>query len=145
MNCGGRFGMPVKYIVLDNGNFYIEVWVGEISHYELIDHEKKLLNDTSISKGASGLVEARTATFSETALDMIYELSDVHGDPNNKTNIARCALLVSSETWPKAKEFEKQASKHGVSIISFNDLDIACGWLGVDHDFVVDHIKKINL
>ena len=135
--------MPQGYKVVDNGRLVVERWVGYISHAELIEHEKQQLNDTSITRGAKALADTTQARFPETSLDRVHELSDLHADPRNKTSISKYALLVADETWPKAKLFEKQVAKYGLTAISFNSLHTASAWLGLDAKTITDHIKSI--
>ncbi len=73
--------MSVKYAVLNDGKLVIERWVGEISHAELIEHEKQQLNDTSIAQRAVVLADARQAVFPETTSINIHELTDLHSNP----------------------------------------------------------------
>jgi hypothetical protein len=63
-----KSGMPVRYIVLNNGNLVTERRVGKISHAEVIDHERRQLNDISIKRGASILADTREAIFPETTM-----------------------------------------------------------------------------
>jgi len=134
--------MAVRYIVLDGGRVVIEKWVGKVSHAELINHEKEQLNDQSIAPGAIAIADGRQAVF-QTTLDSVHELTDVYADPNNKTSISRYALLVRSDTWKRAKVFEAEAKKHGVTIITFHALDTACTWLGLDAKKILEDIESI--
>ena len=134
--------MAVRYIVLDGGRVVIEKWVGKVSHAELINHEKEQLNDQSIAPGAIAIADGRQAVF-QTTLDRVHELTDVHADPNNKTSISRYALLVGSDTLERVKAFEAEAKKHGVTIITFNVLDTACTWLGLDAKKILEDIESI--
>jgi len=134
--------MAVRYIVLDGGRVVIEKWAGKVSHAELINHEKEQLNDQSIAPGAIAIADGRQAVF-QTTLDRVHELTDVHADPNNKTSISRYALLVRSDTWERAKVFEAEGKKHGVTIITFHALDTACTWLGLDAKKILEDIESI--
>ena len=134
--------MAVRYIVLDGGRVVIEKWAGKVSHAELINHEKEQLNDQSIAPGAIAIADGRQAVF-QTTLDSVHELTDVYADPNNKTSISRYALIVRSDTWKRAKVFEAEAKKHGVTIITFHALDTACTWLGLDAKKILEGIESI--
>lgn len=136
--------MPVKYIVVDNGNLVIERWEGRISHAELLEHERQQLHDRSIRRRARVLVDAREASFPETTLNGLHELTELYVKLQNKTSTSKCALLVSDQTWPQAKAFETGGERHGVTIITFNDLRTACSWLGIDLPTVRDHLKKLS-
>ena len=140
-----RYDMPVRYIVLNNGNLVIERWVGRISHAEVIDHERQQLNDISIKRGARILADTREAVFPETTIgDRLDELMELHSDPKNKTTIAKCALVVNDETWAQAKAIEAGTEKHNMAFIAFTTLDIACAWLGIDYDTAMNHLKQLE-
>ncbi len=124
--------MPVDYIVLPEGTLVIERWTGFISHAELIEHEKQQLNDKAIAPGAAILVDAEQARFSETSLEKVHELSDLYAEASNRIAPAKIALLVSAEDWLKAKVFQAQARAHGVTVITFISLNVACLWLGIE-------------
>ena len=52
-----RSEMPVEYVVLNQGALVLELWTGIISHDELLTHEERHLNDSSIARGASVLAD----------------------------------------------------------------------------------------
>jgi hypothetical protein len=135
--------MPVKYIVVDNGNLVIERWVGTVSHAELLEHERQHLDDRSIKRGAKVLVDARDASFPETTADGFREVADLYVKLRTMASTSKCALLVSNQTWPQAKALETGGEKYGVTIIMFNELSTACAWLGIDLRFALDHLKKL--
>lgn len=135
--------MPVDYLVLNNGKLVVERWVGEISHAQLLQHEKKQLNDATIAKGAVVLVDANQARFSETALDMVRELSDLYGEAGNRTGFSKIALLVNPDDWLKAKVFQAQAKAHGVVVITFISLHVACLWLRIDAQRAAHSLKQL--
>ncbi len=136
--------MPVKYVVVDNGNLVIERWMGKISHAELLEHERQQLGDRSIKRGAKVLVDARKASFPETTLDGLHELTDLYVKLQRKVSTSKCALLVNHKAWPQAKAFETGGEKHGLTIITFNELGTACVWLGIDLHIARDHLKKLS-
>jgi hypothetical protein len=136
--------MPVKYIVVDNGNLVIERWKGKISDAERLEHERQQLKDRSIKRGARVLVDARQASFRETTLNGLHELTDLYVKLQSRLTASKCALLVSDKDWPLAKAFETGADKRGLTIITFNELSTACSWLGIDLRMVRDHLKKLS-
>jgi hypothetical protein len=123
--------MPNRYGVFDQGALVLEHWAGVVTHDELMAHEINQLQDTTISYGASVLVDATRASF-ETDADRIHELVDLHGRANNKTRLRRVGILVSHDTWDKAQLLAKQAQEYGVTVIIFSSLQVACLWLGLD-------------
>ena len=69
--------MPVEYVALNHGALVFELWTGVISHDELLTHEERHLNDSSIMRGASVLADATHASF-ETTLENIHEVTDLY-------------------------------------------------------------------
>jgi hypothetical protein len=135
--------MPVKYIVVDNGNLVIERWEGKISHAELVEHERRHFQDSSIKRRARVLVDARDASFPETTADGFREVTELYAKLQNRASAGKCALLVSPVGWQKAKAFETGGEKYGVTIITFNELGTACSWLGIDRRIAMDHLKNL--
>lgn len=135
--------MANKYIVLEGGKFFIEKWEGLISHEELITHEREQLLDDSISHGAVGLVDARSAVF-ESGDDLANDVIKDYTNPNNKTSISKYAWLVGDESYEKARTLEREMQKCGLSVIVFNDLQTACTWLGKDSKEIQKHLDSIK-
>lgn len=123
--------MPVEYVVINGGKLVIERWAGVITHAEIISHEKKKLQDESIAAGAKALADARSAEFCDTTLDRVHEISDIYSDPGNRTSIATYALVIGGQGFDEAKLWEVQSRRHGVNAIVFNNLEVACIWLGL--------------
>ena len=137
--------MPEEYIVINNGSLVLERWKGDISHAELFEHEMNQLNDESIAWNAIALADTRRAQFPDTTPEMIEALVKLHSQPDNKTHIAKYALLVRDETWEQAKLLEDGAKDHDVTIITFMSLDVACAWLGIDTEETERHLESIIL
>lgn len=103
----------------------------------------KQLNDESIAWDAVALADTRQAKFPETTPEMIIELVKLHSHPDNKTHISKYALLVKDDTWDQAKALEDGAAEHGVTIITFMSIEVACTWLGIDMDETVQHLNSL--
>ncbi len=94
-------------------------------------HEREQLQDSFISPGAIVLADCRAVTF-ETTADRVSEMSDNHKQPDNKTYIAKCAVLVKDEdSFAKAHIFAEQTAALGLNTIVFGSFDVACTWLGL--------------
>ncbi|MBN1476805.1 hypothetical protein JXA47_08630 [Candidatus Sumerlaeota bacterium] len=124
--------MPVKHTVLQGGHLVAERYRGAISHEELISHVKEILLDSSIAPRANSISDCRFATFPETTAENIHELSDLHGEPENRTSFNRLAIVISGEGFSTARMFEAQVKKYAVDILVFSGFDVACAWLGID-------------
>ena len=135
--------MPINYVVLNRGNLVLESWTGPISHQQLIAHEKQHLSDPSVNPGASVLADATQASF-DTTPEMVHELSDLYQRTCNKLKVGKCALLVSSDTYERATLYAKESQGHGVSVIIFSSIEVACIWLGIDPALAREQLKKLQ-
>lgn len=123
--------MPNNYAVLNGGSLVVEFWTGQVTHDDLLAHERRHLSDTSVKAGASVLIDAERAHFGIT-VEEIKEIADLYGQVIGKLKVSRMALLVNKETYERALVFLKEVEGYGVKVIVFNSLDIACAWLGLD-------------
>ncbi len=124
--------MPVRYVVINEGRLVIERWTGQVSHAEFVAHEREKLQDTSIVAGAKALTDARAAEFPETTAESVHEITDLYGDPDNPTGISTYAGVFGGKDFGMAKAWEAQSRRQGVNTIVFNNLEVACIWLGID-------------
>ena len=120
-----------NYAVLNEGSVVVEFWTGQVTHDELLAHERRHLGDPSVKPGAAVLVDAERAHFG-TTVDEVKELADLYGLVIGRLKVGRMALLVNKETYERALIFLKEVEGYGVKVIVFNSLDIACTWLGLD-------------
>ena len=124
--------MPVTYAIVDDGRLVIERWVGTIAQAEFLSHERGKLQDTSIVSGAKVLADARTAEFSETTTDLIEQVAGLYDHPDLRGRIATHAAVFGGKDFGMAKAWETELRRHGVNTIVFNNLEVACIWLGID-------------
>jgi hypothetical protein len=136
--------MSLKYVVIGDGKLVVERWVGAVGHDELVAHERRKLQDESIAPGARVLTDAQGATLSETTLDRVQELADVYADSGNKTWISASAAIFGSADFEKGKAWEAEVRKHGVNAIVFNNLEVACIWLGIDLKSTLELLDGID-
>jgi len=137
--------MPLKYLVINEGKLVVERWAGVIGHAELVAHERKKLQDESIAPGARALTDAQAAALPETTLDRVHELADVYADSGNKTRISTSAAIFGSADFEKGKAWEAEVRKHGVNAIVFNNLEVACIWLGIDLKSTQELLDRIDV
>ena len=123
--------MPNTYAVINDGSMVVEFWTGQVTHDELLAHERRHLSDPLIKAGASVLVDAQRARFGTTE-EEIADIAVLYSRVVGKLKVTRMALLVNNETYERALVFMKEVEVYGVKVIIFNSLDIACTWLGLD-------------
>lgn len=134
--------MPNAYVVLQQGRMVIEKWVGTISHEELISHEADQLNDASIKSGAVCLTDARDAAFLSPP-ERIHEMFEPQINSEYSAKLSKVALLVSDNSYEKAKVYEKTAEKYNINVIIFSNFDVACRWIGIDPPHAKEQIKDL--
>ena len=135
--------MPVEYVVLNQGALVVELWMGTISHDEVLAHERRHLSDSSITRGASVLVNAASASF-ETMPEAVHEVTDLYRRSGEKLRVGKSAVLVNESAYDRARLYERQATDLGVRVILFNSLDVACTWLGIDVTTVRKELEKLR-
>ena len=135
--------MPVEYVVLNQGALVLELWTGTISHDEVLAHERRHLSDSSITGGASVLVDATSTSF-ETTPEAVHEVTDLYRRSGEKLRVGKSAVLVNESAYDRARLYERQATDFGVRVILFNSLDVACLWLGIDFTTVCRELKKLR-
>ena len=133
--------MPNSYVVVDHGRLVLECWTGNVTHDELISHERTQLKDRSIKPGAAVLAYAVDATF-ETPSDMVHEVSDLYDSSDNP--LEKLAVVVNDDTYDRAQLFSAQSVGFGISIVVFNDVESACAWLDVDPVKVKKQLRDIG-
>lgn len=135
--------MPNNYAVLNEGSVVVEFWTGQVTHDELLAHERRHLSDPSIKVGASVLIDAERAQFG-TTVEEVKEVADLYGQVIGRLKVGRMALLVNKETYERALVFLKEVEGYGVKVIVFNSLDIACTWLGLDVNMARNQLQILK-
>lgn len=135
--------MPHNYVVVNSGSVVVEFWTGQVTHNQLLAHERLHLSDPSVKPGAAVLVDAERAHFG-TTIDEVKELADLYGQVIGRLKVGRMALLVNKETYERALVLLKEAEGYGVKVIVFNSLDIACTWLGLDVNVARTHLQALQ-
>lgn len=135
--------MPNTYAVINDGSMVVEFWTGQVTHDELLAHERRHLSDPLIKAGASVLVDAQRARFGTTE-EEIADIAVLYSRVVGKLKVTRMALLVNNETYERALVFMKEVEGYGVKVIIFNSLDIACTWLGLDVNLARKQLQALQ-
>ncbi len=145
---GGKMERPrnpsVLYEVIENGQVVIEYWSGRVDRHDVEIHSKEHLSDARIVPGASALVEARKAQFGVALEDVSNVVDSLYTNYVGRLKVGKCAVLVNSNTYDLARAYERSASKYGINVIVFHDLDIACKWLGVRVETVLKSLDRMK-
>ncbi|MAX24426.1 MAG: hypothetical protein CMJ19_07965 [Phycisphaeraceae bacterium] len=137
--------MPGDYEVIHDGQLVVEYWAGAVTCDEILEHEKIHLADTSIMKHARCLVDMRNIT-SELSIKDIQEVVDMNMACLDAPKHLKIAIVCTdSRVYRQSQIFELSLFKHGVSIITFTSLSVACAWLDVDVvqvESTIDQLKN---
>lgn len=107
----------------------------------MLEHERQQLQDTRIAPGAVVLADLTRATFPDTTDLNACDILELHGRPDNKTRLSKCALLVSEEAFSRADTVSSQSGRSSnFSVIVFTSIHIACTWLGLDVSEALAHL-----
>lgn len=136
--------MPNHYIVLNDGNLVVEFWVGHVTQEEILEHERRHLNDSLIQPGASVLVDAMRASF-ESTVDEVKEIAGLYSRVTGRLKVGRMALLVNKDAYERALVFLKEVQEYGVNVIVFSSLDIACTWLGINAEIARTELSLLQM
>lgn len=136
--------MPNAYVVLKQGRMVIEKWAGTISHEELISHEADQFHDASIKSGFACLTDARDASF-QSPPEKIHEIFEPQTNSEHSAKLSKVALLVSDNSYEKARVYEKLARKYNINVIVFSNFDVACRWVGINPAEANEHLKNIKV
>ena len=137
--------MPIKIAVLNNGNVVINHWIGDVTFDDLLEHDRKMLQDPSIVPGATVLTDTTKANAIDFEIDRIPEFIDIMKDPENKTAIARFGLLVATENLEVANAFADATEKIGVPLVIFSSIDVAAVWVGVEPSVLIRTLTELGM
>jgi hypothetical protein len=136
--------MPIKYAVLNNGNLVIIQWVGKVTAAELLEHNETLIQDTSITPGATALTDTTKGTPVDVDIPSILKAIETHQRTDNPTNISRYAMLVATESLELATAAMNAGEKIGINIIVFASIDVAAVWVGVDPSVIIQTLAELS-
>ncbi len=136
--------MPGDYMLLNQGQIAVEYWEGQITYDMLMANEQAISSDPDIQKGSIYLVDMRKAT-TDVTMEQVREIADVtiHGEYGIRYSKA-AIVCTENLTFTQSQMYELSVCQHGLSIITFTSLPIACRWLNVDIDMIEHAIEKLQ-
>ncbi len=121
--------MPVSYRIFGSRDFVLSTALGRISDGELLDHQKKLLDDQDFDPSYPQLDDFRDAEMDQVTTGCIQTLA--RATAASKQGTKRAFVVRSEIAYGLARMLQalREGSRQEIQV--FRDLDHALGWLGV--------------
>ena len=123
----------------------LEVWEGTVTLDEWLDLVCKQATDPEWpARRGMGLTDLRYGVpdlaIGEAEIRRVAALYGIHREKIVRTRVA----LVAGEAFRKSRLFGHFMANYGLTVIVFDDLDMACKWLGVDAGKVQHAIEGLR-
>jgi hypothetical protein len=109
----------------------LKMIVGPMTRDELLDQEFRQMRHPDFPPAARMIVDISFAQMPDVTENDIKSMTRIYEAYPQIARGAQVAILSTTE-YAKAQLFEIHARPHGVNVISFNMLETACSWLGMD-------------
>ncbi|MFI5041266.1 MAG: hypothetical protein ACHQNA_05365 [Acidimicrobiales bacterium] len=110
----------------------LAVWVGEISLDAWQAHVAQRLADPAVAAPLRSLVDIRRWKLDDSIDEAaIHEMAARWGTTGLVSDGKPAAIVAEAGFW-KARTYDDALARYGGHLIVFNDLGIACTWLGID-------------
>lgn len=137
--------MNGDYKILNNGQLVVEYWEGNVAFDEFIEHEKNHAADLSITVGSSCLVDMRKIS-TDISIHQISTVATISvNGPRGPLHRKIAMVCAENHTFTKSQMYELNICKHGVNIITFTSLPVACAWLNADQLSVSNALDELAL
>lgn len=124
--------MGHEYKIMKAERIVFEIFVGQITKDELLEHDGDLFRDPDLPSAPSVLVDISGASFDPAIGEGGFgELLQLYAEHRDKTHGAKVAV-VAPKNFQKAKLYERRTASLSMNVIVFNQIDHACIWLGVE-------------
>ncbi len=125
--------MPVTYQIHDNGKYVYAKATGKLIPEEIIDYVQKIKTNSKIKEGYKELFDVRFITESKVTIESFAKIIKEVITDKKRIFGNKLAIVVSkSDSFDKAKFYEKRGPAEKHKVIVFNTLEIAKTWLDVD-------------
>jgi hypothetical protein len=129
------------YRILDSGHI-LEVWAGRITQEDLLEGERRELEDPNLPSAPRVLVDITRASFDPSIQEReLGQLVDIYLHFRNKIAGARVAIVAGKE-FEKASLYGRLAGREKINVIVFITINTACVWLGVNELEVREWVKR---
>jgi hypothetical protein len=125
--------MPIKYEIHDNGKYIYAKATGKLTPTEIIDYIRKVKTNSKIKEGYKELFDVRFITESKVTIRSFARIiKEVIADKKRIFENKLAIVVSKTESFDKAKFYEKTIPEETHKVIVFNTLDIAKTWLNVN-------------
>src|ERR1700690_3829742 len=123
--------MGIAYGCKPNLKLALVVWDGLITWDEWRQHLQRMLVDPDYASMQSQITDLRYSTISPSISNKeIQAMIDMVADQRENLSLKRVAIVAGDE-WSKPKQTEVGLRSLSITPIVFNDLTLACEWLGL--------------
>ena len=125
----------------DKGISY-EVWEGLITGSDWVAHIRRQVADREWPAGDKSVTDVQMVS-SDSSIEKadLEQVMAIYRAQPAKLAQGRAAVVASQE-FRSSQLFQIFTSRHGFRLIVFNDLNLACKWLGID---TKDAERSVNL
>lgn len=108
-----------------------KIFVGQMTREELLDQELRQMSHPDFPAAPRVIVDISFAEMPDVTENDIVAMTKIYEAYPHIARGSKVGILSTTE-YAKAQLFEIYARPHGINVISFNMLETACSWLGLD-------------
>ena len=136
--------MAIAYGIDEDSGTILEVWQGETSSAEWIQHVKRVLEDPDLPTGPKWLVEMRGGRLqSGTKLTDVGALAILLRASEGRIRGGRCAIIAGAES-SADRLFTATIPGSILTSITFSEVHTACIWLGLQPEWIHAWIQRLK-
>jgi hypothetical protein len=121
-----------------------EVWEGVVTGDEWAQHVRRQVADRDWPAGDKSLTDLQLVSErSSIGKAAVKEVSAVYRTKGNRLAAGKSAI-VAGKSFQKTPLYGLFASRHGLKVIIFNDIGMACKWLGIDPKEAEQMVKLLR-
>ena len=137
--------MGIAYGCKPNLKLALVVWDGLITWDEWRQHLQRMLVDPDYAPMQSQITDLRYSTISPSISNKeIQAMIDMVADQRENLSLKRVAIVAGDE-WSKPKQTEVGLRSLSITPIVFNDLTLACEWLGLQEVEISKDLQQIRI
>ena len=124
--------MGIAYRCKKELRITIVVWDGTVTFSQWLENTNKLSSDPDFALTSMQVVDLRFASIDPAVGEKEFkEIIDILGK-KKEMFFGRKVAVIADEEFGRATVFKHMGESLGASLIVFNDLLIACHWLGIN-------------
>ena len=136
--------MPILHKCNKELGAAIVVWNGKVTFPQWQENSRQLLSDPDFALTSMQIVDLRFASVDPSIAETEFQEIINHLSLHKHLFAGRRVAVIADEEFGRATVFKHMGESLGTSFIVFNDLLIACHWLGVDVAKVEEEIETLR-